>query len=141
MSKRRWQPSGRSATRHLMEEIIASGRADVVEIARGLIAEPDLPNTRRVPAETGDIKKCMRCLACFSSLLTNGQFYCAINPETSRELDCRYEHACPFDNKTVLVAGGGIAGMQAALTCFRARPQTSSCVRKQDARMGRGASL
>ena len=45
----------------LMEEIIASGQADIVEIARGLIAEPDLPNKARAGREQ-DIKKCMRCL-------------------------------------------------------------------------------
>ncbi len=98
----------------LMEEIIASGRADVVEIARGLIAEPDLPNKART-GRTDEIKKCLRCLACFSTLIAQGHFYCAINPETSRELECRY--ALPVrDKKTVLIAGGGIGGMQAALT-------------------------
>jgi pyruvate/2-oxoglutarate dehydrogenase complex dihydrolipoamide dehydrogenase (E3) component len=97
-----------------MEEIIASGKADVVEIARGLIAEPDLPNKARSGRED-EIKTCMRCLHCFSSLLTNGQFYCAINPETSRELETLY--SLPVrEKKTVLVAGGGIGGMQAALT-------------------------
>lgn len=99
----------------LMEEIIASGRADIVEIARGLIAEPDLPNKARAGRDT-EIKKCLRCLACFSTLLTEGQFYCAINPKTSREIECKY--ALPVkDKKTVLIAGGGIGGMQAALTC------------------------
>jgi 2,4-dienoyl-CoA reductase-like NADH-dependent reductase (Old Yellow Enzyme family)/thioredoxin reductase len=98
----------------LMEEIVASGKADVVEIARGLIAEPDLPNKARSGRED-EIKKCMRCLHCFSSLLTNGQFHCAINPETSRELETRYSLPVS-EKKTVLVAGGGIGGMQAALT-------------------------
>ena len=99
----------------LMEEIIASGQADVVEIARGLIAEPDLPNKARAGRDD-EIKRCMRCLHCFSTLLNDGQFYCAINPETSRELEARY--ALPVkEKKTVLVAGGGIGGMQAALTC------------------------
>ena len=32
----------------------------------------------------------MRCLACFSGLINNGQFYCAINPEIGRELDYRF---------------------------------------------------
>jgi 2,4-dienoyl-CoA reductase-like NADH-dependent reductase (Old Yellow Enzyme family)/thioredoxin reductase len=99
----------------LMEEILASGKADVVQLARGLFAEPDLPNKARAGRDD-EIKKCMRCLSCFSSLLTTGQFYCAINPETSRELDCRYETPVR-ERKTVLIAGGGIAGMQAALTC------------------------
>jgi heterodisulfide reductase subunit A-like polyferredoxin len=58
----------------------------------------------------------MRCLACFSNLINKGQFHCAINPETGRELE--YRHALPAsEKKTVLIAGGGIGGMQAALTC------------------------
>ncbi len=116
----------------LMEEIIASGKADVVEIARGLIAEPDLPNKARAGRDQ-DIKKCMRCLACFSSLLTNGQFYCAINPETSRELDCRYEEPVR-EKKTVLIAGGGIGGMQAAITCAQRGHDVILC--EKTARLG-----
>jgi pyruvate/2-oxoglutarate dehydrogenase complex dihydrolipoamide dehydrogenase (E3) component len=98
----------------MMEEIIASGQAVVVEIARGLIADPDLPNKARA-GKDGEIKKCMRCLACFSTLLTVGHFYCAINPKTSRELECRY-YLPVKEQKSVLIAGGGIGGMQAALT-------------------------
>ena len=99
----------------LMEDIIASGKADVVEIARGLIADPDLPRKVRTGRE-GEINKCMRCLNCFSYLLQGGQFYCAINPETGREAEMNL--AIPAaKKKKVLIAGGGVAGMQAALTC------------------------
>lgn len=98
----------------LMEEIIASGQADVVEIARGLIAEPDLPLLSRTGRE-GEIRKCMRCLACFSTLMSEGQFYCAINPATGRELEHKSDIP-PKVKKKVLVVGGGIGGMQAALT-------------------------
>ncbi len=99
----------------LMDDIIASGKADIVEIARGLIADPDLPKKIRSGREN-EVIKCMRCLACFSGLINNGQFNCAINPEIGRELDYRF--ALPAaEKKTVLVAGGGIGGMQAALTC------------------------
>ena len=99
----------------LMEEIIASGKADVVEIARGLIADPDLPRKARTGRE-GEINHCLRCLNCFSSLLNSGQFYCAINPETSREAEMNLAIP-PAEKKRVLIAGGGVAGMQAALTC------------------------
>ena len=48
----------------LLEEIIASGQADVVELARGLICDPDLPNKAR-EGRKGDIVTCMRCFTCF----------------------------------------------------------------------------
>ena len=99
----------------LMEEIIASGQADVVEIARGLIADPDLPRKIRT-GKADDINKCMRCLACFSNLISTGQFHCAINPETGREAEMNFSIP-PAEKQKVLIAGGGVAGMQAALTC------------------------
>ena len=99
----------------LMEEIIASGKADVVQIARGLIADPDIP--RKIRTGRGDdVNKCLRCLSCFSTLINNGQFHCAINPETGREAEMNLAIP-PSERKKVLIAGGGVAGMQAALTC------------------------
>ena len=98
----------------LMEELVSSGQVDIIEIARGLMADPDLPNKLRAGADR-EVRKCMRCLACFSGLLHTGQFHCAINPEIGREP----EYAVPVpakEKKTVLVAGGGVGGMQAALT-------------------------
>ena len=99
----------------LMEDIIASGKADVVEIARGLIADPDMPRKIRTGKED-DIKKCLKCLNCFSNLIENGQFHCAINPETGREAEINFAIP-PAEKKKVLIAGGGVAGLQAALTC------------------------
>ncbi|MDR2606237.1 MAG: NAD(P)/FAD-dependent oxidoreductase, partial [Oscillospiraceae bacterium] len=102
---------GALADPELMEEIIASGKADVVEIARGLIADPDLPKKAR--NNYWEINKCIRCLTCFSHLMQTGQFVCAINPEIGREADMN--PLLPADSKKkVLVIGGGIAGMQAA---------------------------
>jgi NADPH-dependent 2,4-dienoyl-CoA reductase/sulfur reductase-like enzyme len=97
----------------LMEETIASGRADVVEMARELIADPDMPAKARGGGERA--AKCMRCFTCFSNLLSNRQFCCAINPEIGAELLA--ERVQPARRKKrVLIAGGGVAGMQAALT-------------------------
>ena len=98
----------------MMEEIIASGKADIVEIARGLICDPELPNKAR-EGRSEDIVKCMRCMTCFSNLKNRGSFWCALNPETNRE---RAFARVPekVNRKKVLVVGGGVAGMQAALT-------------------------
>ena len=98
----------------MLEEIIASGKADVVELARGLICDPDLPRKAR-EGRQDEIVKCMRCFTCFSSLMTRGQICCALNPEICNEADVKFARPAP-EPKTVLVAGGGIGGMQAALT-------------------------
>ena len=99
----------------LMEEIIATGKADVVEIARGLIADPELP--RKIRTGRGDeINTCLRCLQCFSEHMANGQYYCSINPESGREAEMNMAIP-PAKKKKVLIVGGGVAGMQAAITC------------------------
>ena len=116
----------------LMEEIIAEGKADVVEAARALLCDPDLPNKARAGRES-EARRCMRCLACFSNEMTYGQPYCAINPDTGRELEMRYAIP-PAISKKVLIVGGGIAGMQAALTCKSRGHQVILC--EKNARLG-----
>jgi len=98
----------------LMEEIIASGKADIVEVARGLIADPDLPLKARTGRDS-EINKCMRCLTCFSNHISKGQFVCAINPVIGQEIENKWTIQ-PASKKKILIAGGGIGGMQAAVT-------------------------
>ncbi len=101
----------------IMEEIIASGKADVIYAARAFIADPYFLEKARTGRE-GDITHCMRCLNCFSTHRPLGHFYCAINPSSGHEADLLYDRASVTPKK-VLVVGGGIAGMEAALTAAR----------------------
>lgn len=97
-----------------MEEVIASGQADIIAMGRQTMADPELP----VKARTGrddEINKCMRCSACFGSVGAHRIFYCAINPVIGHEDEARYLPPAAA-KKRVLVVGGGVAGMQAALT-------------------------
>ena len=98
----------------LMEEIIASGQADIIALARGLLADPDLP-IKAMVGRDNEITTCMRCLACFSNRILKRQYLCAINPATGHETENLWALA-PARKKKILIAGGGIAGMQAALT-------------------------
>ncbi len=99
---------------YYMEEVLASGKADLVYMARQLICDPDFPNKVR-HGKIEEIRKCMRCLNCYSECMNHGDFFCALNPETSRERENYY--SLPAAKKQrILVIGGGIAGMQAALT-------------------------
>lgn len=97
-----------------MEEILAAGTVDAIAMARGLICDPDLPNKARM-GRSEDIDRCLQCLSCFSGLLQTNQFCCAVNPVIGRELENKFDTA-PVKPRKVLVAGGGIAGMKAALT-------------------------
>ena len=99
---------------YYMEEILATGQADIIYIARGLVCDPDMPNKIR-SGRIKDIRRCMRCLNCFSEGVSHGDLVCAINPEISREQEVYRALPEPV-KKRVLVIGGGIAGMQSALT-------------------------
>ncbi|MGI6216565.1 MAG: FAD-dependent oxidoreductase [Coriobacteriales bacterium] len=106
---------GAIAEPEFMEEIIASGQADVVMLARELFADPDLP----FKAQTGrdkEIRKCIRCFECFSCQFTKLSNICAINPEIGFERETKYADPIVKYKKNVLVAGGGPGGMMAALT-------------------------
>ena len=99
----------------LMEEIIASGQADVVMLCRELIADPDMPAKAQAGKEK-ELRKCIRCFECFSGHFTKLSTYCAINPEIGFERETKYADPLARCKKRVLVAGGGVGGMMAALT-------------------------
>ncbi|MCL2201744.1 MAG: FAD-dependent oxidoreductase, partial [Oscillospiraceae bacterium] len=107
----------------LMEDIIASGQADVVQAARALLADPDFPNKARAGIEP---RRCLRCLSCFSDEMSYCQPFCSINPESGRELEMRADIP-PVVKKKILIAGGGIGGMQAAITCSQRGHEVILC--------------
>lgn len=97
----------------MMEEIIASGKADVVEMARQLLADPFFPE-KALTGRKEDITKCCRCFSCFEAYLGTRTQICALNPVIGREREHKSAFA-PTTPKKVLVAGGGPGGMAAAL--------------------------
>ena len=102
---------------YLMEQILASGKADIIYMGRGLVCDPDFPNKVR-RGRVDEIRKCMRCLTCFAEGVRHGDLICAINPEIGREREVFRALPTP-EKQRVLVIGGGIAGMQAALTASK----------------------
>lgn len=98
-----------------MEEIIASGMADIVEVSRALMADPELPNKARTGRED-EIVHCMRCFTCMANIPTTRNMRCALNPAIGRELELRNLPEKAPVSKRVLVAGGGPGGMRAAIT-------------------------
>ena len=117
---------------YVMEEVLASGKADIIYMARQLNCDPDLPNKVRA-GKVEDIRMCMRCLTCFTETVAHGDLVCALNPEAGRERESIY--ALPAPRKLrVLVIGGGIAGMQAAVTAAENGHEVILC--EQGAELG-----
>ncbi|MDO4467357.1 MAG: FAD-dependent oxidoreductase [Bacillota bacterium] len=98
----------------MMEDIIASGKADIIEVARQSLADPYFPE-KAFSGRKDDITKCCRCYTCFYNYLSNRNYCCAFNPIIGDELENKYGFPATTPKK-VAVIGGGPGGMQAALT-------------------------
>lgn len=108
-----------------LEEIIASGQADVVCMARALLADPYLP--KKVEQNRRDeILPCLRCFVCHAERMLTQTRVCAVNPVIGREYEARFIPAAP-EKKRVLVAGGGPGGMQCALTAAERGHSVTLC--------------
>ena len=96
------------------EEILAAGKADMVAMAKALIADQELVTKVRL-GSGADLRPCMRCLHCMRYPLKGAPLRCAVNPRAGREFRYR-EIPLARTKKRVLVVGGGPAGMMAAQT-------------------------
>ncbi|MGI6010191.1 MAG: FAD-dependent oxidoreductase [Ruminococcus sp.] len=113
-----------------MEEIIASGKADIVYMARALLADPELP--RKVAGNRDEeIVHCLRCFTCMAERAATATRRCTVNPLIGREMDGVEIYPAPVKRK-VLVAGGGPGGLYAAYTAARRGHQVILC-EKSDA--------
>ena len=98
----------------MMESIIAEGKADVVEMARALLADPELPD-KVMSGREDEIVRCLRCFTCMAERPTTGTRRCAVNPLIGRE--CEGTEVLPAARKKrVVVVGGGVGGLKAAIT-------------------------
>ena len=113
-----------------MEQIIAGGQADVVYMARALLADPELP--RKVMAGRDDkIVHCLRCFTCMAERAATSTRRCTVNPLIGREMEGHEVAPAPVKKK-VLVAGGGPGGLYAAYTAARRGHDVTLC-EKSDA--------
>jgi 2,4-dienoyl-CoA reductase-like NADH-dependent reductase (Old Yellow Enzyme family)/NADPH-dependent 2,4-dienoyl-CoA reductase/sulfur reductase-like enzyme len=98
----------------MMEDIIASGKADVVELGRALLADPELPQ-KVLEGREDEIMPCIRCFTCLAERIHTKTRICSVNPLIGREQE-NLSAFPPTIPKKVVVAGGGPAGMKAAAT-------------------------
>ena len=106
---------GRIVSPIVADRIIAGGKADLVVMARAMLADPDFVEKART-GELADIRPCIaECLGCIWQIMVTGVGSCTVNPRVGREYSLKdiagSKKAAP---KKVLVVGAGCAGLEAA---------------------------
>ncbi|MCD9087942.1 NADPH-dependent 2,4-dienoyl-CoA reductase [Stenotrophomonas sp. SY1] len=94
------------------ERVLADGHADMVSLARPLLADPQWPAKARAgKAET--INTCIACnQACLDHIFVNKRATCLVNPRAAHETELVYRPTTA--PKRVAVVGAGPAGLACA---------------------------
>ncbi len=104
--------SNRINTPELAEGIIANGEADMVSLARPMLADPFFV----AKAEAGKPEEINTCIACNQACLDHTFSYkrstCLVNPRACYETELRYLPT--LNKKKLAVVGAGPAGLAAA---------------------------
>ena len=98
---------GRIVDVEMAEDVLRSGKADLVAMGRALLADPELPNK----AMQGRLEDIRHCLGCHQGCRV-WPISCLVNAEVGRERELRLTPAATV--KKVVVVGGGPGGLEAA---------------------------
>jgi len=96
----------------LAEKVLQEGKADFIALGRALLADPEWP----IKVKEGRLDDIRPCIGdhegCLCRIIENKYLSCTVNPAAGNE---RKFVIMPTDKtKSVLVVGGGCAGMEAA---------------------------
>lgn len=105
---------GRINSPLLAEELLLSGKADIIAMGRASVADPDLPK-KTAEGRTEDILTCIACCqGCLGSTRVKKTLTCLVNPFAGKESECP-EGEKAETPKRVVVVGGGVSGCEAAI--------------------------
>ncbi|KXU86252.1 NADPH-dependent 2,4-dienoyl-CoA reductase [Paraburkholderia monticola] len=107
--------SNRINTPELAEALIADGAADLVSMARPLLADPEFV-LKTAEDRAHEINTCIACnQACLDHTFRNQRASCLVNPRAGRETELVYRPlASPGAVRSIAVVGAGPAGLSAA---------------------------
>ncbi|MBV1884181.1 MAG: NADPH-dependent 2,4-dienoyl-CoA reductase [Pseudomonadales bacterium] len=108
--------SNRINTPDVANDIVASGDADMVSLARPMLADPYFAK-KVAEQRPHEINTCIGCnQACLDFIFTDRVASCLVNPKAARELEFEENAAVVNKIKKVAVVGAGPAGLSAACT-------------------------
>ncbi|WP_276783786.1 NADPH-dependent 2,4-dienoyl-CoA reductase [Thalassolituus oleivorans] len=95
------------------EDILASGKADMVSMARPFLADPEWVN-KAASGRTNEINTCIACnQACLDHTFANKRASCLVNPRACHETKLIYRQVSRA--KKIAVVGAGPAGLATAV--------------------------
>lgn len=105
--------TNRINTPEVAEGILSRGDADMVSIARPMLADPEFVN-KAAKNQSDSINICIACnQACLDHVFKQKRASCLVNPRACYETELNFE---PTQNiKKLAVIGGGMAGMAFAI--------------------------
>ena len=104
--------TNRINTPEVAEELLAGGCADMVSMARPLLADPDFVN-KAAEDRALDINTCIACnQACLDHVFQRKRATCMVNPRACFETELVFEPT--ITPKRIAVVGGGAAGLSFA---------------------------
>jgi len=96
------------------EQLIKDGYADMVNLGRVLIADPEWPN-KAFAGKAHEIRPCVGCSqGCTDEAFSQRPVFCVGNARAGFEGQRNIEKAA--ESKQVMVVGGGAGGLEAAVT-------------------------
>ena len=108
---------GRIHTPDTAEQLLEQGKADLIAVGRGLIADPEWPKKAQ-GGRPETIRPCISCnQGCSDRMYFQKDISCTVNPAVGREGTFPMEPA--RRRKKVLILGGGPGGLEAALVAAK----------------------
>jgi len=98
------------------EAILRQGWADMISLGRQSLADAEWPN-KVARGEYEELRLCIACNECLDiTVIHNQPVHCLVNPRQGVVSEVE-EMSPAAKRKKVIVIGGGVTGLQAALSC------------------------
>ena len=105
--------AGRIADLATADRAVAEGHVDMIAMTRAHLADPHIMK-KLVQGRVDDIRQCVGANYCIDRIYAGGDALCIQNPSTGREATLPHVLPRAGAKRRVVVAGGGVAGMEAA---------------------------